>query len=205
MLRSIFFPCLFILLISCSSRAQNTVPKFQHGDLIFQSSRSGQSLAIQLATHSKYSHVGMIYKVEGKDYVLEAIQPVSITPLDEWIDRGDDGHFVVKRLKDQSLLTEDAVQKMNAVGQRFKGKDYDLYFGWSDELIYCSELVWKVYNEGVGVEIGRRQQLRSFDLSHPVVKAKMAERYGQNVPMDEWVISPGAVFDSPLLEVVYAN
>lgn len=50
--------------------------------------------------------------------------------------------------------------------------------------------------------MGVRQRLREFDLSDPVVKAKMRERYGKNVPMNEPVISPGAQFDSSLLETV---
>ena len=36
--------------------------KIKDGDLIFQTSLSQQSKAIQLATKSKYSHCGIIYK-----------------------------------------------------------------------------------------------------------------------------------------------
>jgi hypothetical protein len=36
--------------------------KIKNGDLIFQTSTSKQSKAIQLATDSKYSHCGIIYK-----------------------------------------------------------------------------------------------------------------------------------------------
>jgi len=48
----------------------------------------------------------------------------------------------------------------------------------------------------------RVQELREFDLSDPVVKSKMRERYGSRVPLDEPVISPGAQFASPLLTTV---
>ena len=58
------------------------------GDLIFQTSLSGQSRAIQEATGSKYSHCGIIYR-DGCDYfVYEAVQPVKSTPLAQWIARG---------------------------------------------------------------------------------------------------------------------
>ena len=40
--------------------------EIKNGDLIFQTSLSGQSKAIQLATDSKYSHCGLIYK-DGND------------------------------------------------------------------------------------------------------------------------------------------
>ena len=56
----------------------------KEGDLIFQTSLSEQSKAIQLATKSKYSHCGLIYK-EGNDFVVfEAVQPVKKTLLDKW-------------------------------------------------------------------------------------------------------------------------
>jgi len=38
---------------------------FHNGDIIFQTSRSSQSKAIQLATNSKYSHMGIIYELMG--------------------------------------------------------------------------------------------------------------------------------------------
>ena len=52
------------------------------------------------------------------------------------------------------------------------------------------------------MRLGTLQKLREFDLSDPVVKTKMRERYGSRVPLDEPVISPGAQFDSPLLSPV---
>jgi len=57
----------------------------QNGDLIFQTSLSSQSMAIQLATKSKYSHCGLIYKNGNDFFVFEAVHPVKRTPLDEWI------------------------------------------------------------------------------------------------------------------------
>ncbi|RYE90229.1 MAG: hypothetical protein EOO37_03435, partial [Cytophagaceae bacterium] len=72
------------------------------GDLIFHTSQSAQSQAIQLATHSPYSHCGLLYKTNGKWQVFEAVQPVKLTPLASWVARGQGGHFVVKRLRDAS-------------------------------------------------------------------------------------------------------
>ena len=64
------------------------------GDIIFQTSLSSQSEAIQIVTHSKYSHMGMLYKNGTEIYVLEAVQPVKLTPLKKWIARGKDGHLL---------------------------------------------------------------------------------------------------------------
>ncbi len=170
------------------------------GDIIFHTSRSAQSVAIQRATHSPYSHVGVIIFREGKPYVFEAISTVQYTSLSKWTARGEGGRFVVKRLK--RALTETDKSKLRTAARAYEGKPYDLYFEWSDQRIYCSELVWKVYHRALGLKLGELQKLREFDLTDAAVRAKMRERYGTNVPLDEPVISPGAQFDSPLLETV---
>jgi uncharacterized protein YycO len=177
--------------------------EFQNGDIIFQTSKSSQSKAIQLATNSKYSHMGIIYETDGQYYVYEAVQPVKLTKLNEWIKRGENSHYVVKRLKDSNrLLTNENLEKMKDFGERFKGKNYDTYFEWSDDKIYCSELVWKIYKETLDIEIGNLQELREFDLTNDIVKNKMKERYGDKIPMDEKVISPATMFNSDKLVMV---
>ena len=177
--------------------------KIRDGDLIFQTSLSQQSKAIQLATKSKYSHCGIIYKENNSYYVFEAVQPVKSTLLDKWIARGKNGNFVIKRLKNaDKILTPDALKKMKQIGETFNGKNYDLTFEWSDEKIYCSELIWKIYQRATGIEIGKLEKLGDFDLTNEAVKVKMKERYGEKIPMNETVISPSAIFNSVLLETV---
>ena len=180
--------------------------ELKNGDLIFQTSLSKQSKAIQLATKSNYSHCGIIYKNGNDFYVFEAVQPVKRTPLDEWIARGKNGHFVIKRLINaDQVLTAKTLKKMKSEGEKFKGKNYDLTFEWSDDKIYCSELIWKIYQRATGIEIGKLEKLSDFDLTSEAVKKKMKERYGNKIPMDEIVISPAAIFDSELLTTVKEN
>ncbi|MDU0371274.1 YiiX family permuted papain-like enzyme [Hymenobacter endophyticus] len=178
-------------------------PRLHNGDLIFQTSQSAQSRAIQLATHSAYSHCGILFQRNGQWRVFEAVQPVSETTLAAWVARGQGGRFVVKRLRDaETVLTTPVLQKLRAAGEQYRGKSYDLYFGWSDERIYCSELLWKMYQQATGREIGQLQRLREFDLSHPAVQTKLRERYGQQIPLDEKVISPVRMLGSPELVTV---
>ena len=49
---------------------------------------------------------------------------------------------------------------------------------------------------------GRLQKVRDLDLSDPIVKIKMKERYGNKVPLNETVISPGEMFSSDLVVIV---
>jgi hypothetical protein len=175
----------------------------QEGDIVFQISQSGQGKAIQLATHSKYTHCGLIFK-ENNDYIVyEAVQPVKKTLLKEWIKHGEKNSYEIRRLKKSSTyMTPQVISKMKQKYKQFEGKNYDLYFEWSDDKIYCSELVWKIYKGTTGLEVGKLQKLKEFDLSPPFVKAKLQERYGSKIPYEEMVISPAGIFESDLLIAV---
>ena len=198
-MRSLLLPLLVVL--SCGAARGH--PAVQDGDIIFHTSRSSQSIAIQRATGSPYSHMGLILFRNGKPYVFEAISTVQYTPLDRWIARGNGRHFVVKRLKEAArVLTPQAVQRLRAATTQFQGRPYDLTFEWSDDRVYCSELVWKLYDRALGVRIGELQHIRDFNLSDPSVRAKLRERYGDHIPLEEPVISPVAMFRSPLLVTV---
>lgn len=210
---------LFILLIaglslkkklynSTSKEIQSLILKeeIHDGDIIFQVSLSSQSKAIQRATKSKYSHCGIIYKDKGKYYVYEAVQPVKLTPLKNWIARGKGEHFVVKRLRDaDKILTPVNLAKMKKEGEKFRGRSYDLTFEWSDDKIYCSELIWKIYKRATGLEVGKLQTLGEFDLTSDIVREKLKERYGNKLPKDEIVISPASIYESDLLITVASN
>ena len=186
-----------------SSFTNKTTSDLQNGDIIFQTSQSKQCTAVQIATRSIYSHCGIIYIEKNKVYVYEAVGPVKMTPFSEWIKHGKDSKYVVKRLKNASTdLTPAIFAKVKASGEKYKGKSYDLYFGWSDEKIYCSELVWKIYKQGANIEVGKLQKLKEFDLSSKEVKAIIKERYGDDIPLDEIVISPKSIYDSELLITV---
>lgn len=189
--------------------SNNTVEEytlFRSGDIFFQTSKSSQSKAIQIATKSTYSHCGILFYKQQYPYILEAVEPVKLTPLEQWIDRGVNSEYTVKRLKNWKMqLSEDNLEKLQLEGEKYLHKPYDLTFEWSDEKIYCSELVWKVYKRAIGLEIGSLQRLEDFELNDPTVRKILHKRYGDSIPKKEVVISPVAVFNSDLLIQIYPN
>ncbi|MBN2320058.1 MAG: YiiX family permuted papain-like enzyme [Acidobacteria bacterium] len=194
---------IFLAMFGCSAEE---LPAFKDGDLVFQDVQSSQSAALKIATHSPYTHMGVIFVEEGKQFVYEAVGPVKYTPLKKWIRQGLNGHFVVKRLKDrEQILTEGAVRKLKESGEIYEGRPYDFHFGWSEDRIYCSELAWKMYNTALGIEIGGLQRFRDFDLSDPAVVKILKQRFPEGVPGEEIVISPASIFESDLLLTVYEN
>lgn len=197
----LIYSLLFSFMAGCEKE-----PVYKNGDLIFQTSNSLQSKVIQLATHSPYSHVGIIYIQNKRPFVYEAVEPVQLIALEQWIKRGKGRHFVVKRLKNaQKILTPGVLKKMFLVAEKYRGKHYDWYFGWADDVIYCSELVWKIYKQGANFELAPLRRLRDFDLKQPLVQAELRKRYGKSVPLNEAVISPADLFNSSLLRTVKSN
>jgi len=199
---SLFIICFSLLSFAAFHKTKILKAANTHkdGDIIFIVNPSGQGKAIQLATKSKYTHVGVIFFEDGKEYVYHAVEPVMRSSLAEFKSMSADGTYEIRRLKDQSVLTKENVAKMLADAKSKLGTHYDLGFSWDDKQLYCSEFVWKVYNKTLTLSIGDLRPLKDFDLTHPAVKQKMEERYGKNIPLEEKMISPGDMYNSALLE-----
>ena len=203
----VFVPGLFMLSVVCCQKKGNPAVNspFHDGDVIFQSLPSGRSDAIQLATHSKYSHCGIVFWEGGKCYVYEAFMTVRSTPLQKFLDRSKDRHYAVRRFRNaDSLFSSDEVVRMFIKNyyKLYNGKPYDVYYAESDEKIYCSELVWKLYKASANVDLGPWQRLRDFDLNDPLVQEELTMAYGDKIPFDELIISPEALYTSSNLVTV---
>lgn len=67
------------------------ISKLEEGDIIFHESLSEQATAIKLATKSRYTHVGIIFKYGNTYKVLEAVEPVKLTDLNSFITQRNKG------------------------------------------------------------------------------------------------------------------
>ena len=186
---------LVVLLLCFQGNAQ----KFKDGDIIFQSSYSQQSAAIEEATRSPYSHCGIIFYENNVAYVYEAVQPVGKRTLESWIESGVNEKYVVKRLKDSTIIgTNERAEMKKFVLNQF-GKNYDGVFNWSDKEMYCSELVYKCYLNACQIKLTTPLPLRDFNIDGPIVRKVMKQRYGNEIPYDELMVSPDQLFKSSKL------
>jgi hypothetical protein len=186
-------------------RAASLASVLQDGDILLHRSMSSQSAALRAATGSPYTHVGLAFHREGGVQVLEAVQPVRWTALDAWVKRGRDGTVVVMRLADPAPLAGGGEDRLRSVGERFLGRSYDGLFEWSDEKIYCSELVFKAYREAIGVELGQLRPMGSFDLTSPEVRQLIQARTAGRVNLEEPVVAPSSLLRDEDLVVVFSN
>jgi hypothetical protein len=170
----------------------------QEGDILFHGSGGQQADAIRGATGSPYTHCGVVFSENGRLMVLEAVQPVSVTTVEEFQKRGTPGTFHAKRLK--SIPDAAGFEKAKAWGKKQLGLNYDARFQWGDDKLYCSELVWKAFNEA-GVKLCEPRRFQDYKLDHPAVKPVIEQRYGSadKLPKDEPVVAPSDLAASELL------
>lgn len=192
---------LFSFLLSFSVFGQ-----FKNGDIILSSSKGGlQATAITAATGSKWTHTAVIYIKDGKPMILEAVQPVQAVSLKDYLNRyGEKGVHQVMRLKDRTKLDAKAQQNANVWANKNLGKNYDGRFQWGDDKLYCSELVWKVFDQAAGIKLCAPKKMKEYNLKHPVVQFLIKRRYGsvKKINLEEKVVAPSDIADSALLEKV---
>ncbi|MEY3898659.1 MAG: hypothetical protein RLZZ214_4181 [Verrucomicrobiota bacterium] len=191
--------CLVAFLALCSVALAD--PVLREGDVVFSGSERGQGEAIIAATGSKFTHCGIVFQHEGKLMVLEAVQPVGVVSLEEFKSRSKPGSFLARRLK--SPLAPAGYRSARVWAEAQIGKNYDGRFLWDDGNLYCSELVWKIYQRA-GVELCAPRKFRDYDLDKPSVKKLIDQRFGgmERVPRDEKVVAPSDLAVSTLLEDV---
>ncbi len=144
------------------ARQPRPAVSLRSGDVVFQASKSRRGALIRRATHSAYSHVGLIEVAADGVFVIEAVEPVSRTPLAVWQARGVDGAMTVMRTTE---LTAEQLARVVAVAKASLGVHYDSRYQWTDERLYCSELVSKAFMRGAGLSLGHLQTLGSLALT----------------------------------------
>jgi uncharacterized protein YycO len=157
---------------------------------------------LEIATNSNITHVGVIFFKSGKPYVFEAVSPVKVTPLQQFINRGVGSRYSVKRSK--TPLTSSDLKIMMEYGKRQLGKPYDLKFEWSNQKMYCSELVWKMYHYA-GIRLCDIKTFSNFNLDRTIVKKAIKDRYNGRFNINESVVAPIDLYKSDNLKTVYSN
>lgn len=193
--------CLLALFFGCATPPpDHSAYEPQEGDVLFQSlPESPLVQAIEGATHSPYSHCGLVTRVGERWVVLEAIGPVRYTPLEAWIGQGRDARFDAYRLDPRWAPR---IPAMISVAERYLGRPYDIHYEFGDEAIYCSELVYKAAQEGLGESLGTVQRLGELDWQDH--RQVILEIEG-TVPEDRLMITPRALAEAPALRCVYRS
>src|SRR5947208_10007631 len=118
-----------VAIAAAKPRPVDVEPRLKTGDIVFQTSTSKMSKPIREATHSPYSHVGLVEVAPDGVFVIEAIAPVSRTAFAQWRARGEGQKVTVERLP--ALSSEDAARVLD-VAKGWLGRPYDVKFAKGD-------------------------------------------------------------------------
>lgn len=175
--------------------------EFQEGDIVFQASVSRQAPLLALLTASEFTHCGLISIKNGKPYVIEAVSKVREIPVDQWISKGKGKKYAVGRSKIN--LSKDDKKALILYARQQINKDYDFLFQWSDENMYCSELVWKAY-QNAGIEISKRKKFSDYPIEMAIAKSEIRKRYKNKIfSKNEVVVSPVDIYRSAKIEIIH--
>ena len=170
------------------------IKDIREGDVIFQTSQSQQSPLIQIATQSTISHCGIIIIKDGKPYVLETLKTLVLTPLDKFIARGKDGKYWLKRSNKENIKIKYG---------SYLGKPYDLAFKFDNGKFYCSELIYDIYKNQLGIELCEPKKVSDYLIlgtgKIPQIEKAMKKR---GIAKDQYAVAPVDVFESVYLKDV---
>ena len=205
---------LFLALIVAEYWAKSEYPPLRNGDLVFQTSRDPQSMAILAATASLFSHVGIVEKTPEGDKVIEAANIVRETPFARWIPQGFLGRFAIYRYRD---LTGEQAQRIIATAVHYDGTPYDPYFSFKSSGMYCSKLPYLAYKEA-GLSAGTLQVFSDLHMDNWVVKDLIEKRRRQfpdctdkdftqcyDYLLHQPIITPTNIAHDPHFEEIYSN
>ncbi len=192
---------LLILALPFSSMVTETftaqiesIKDIREGDVIFQTSQSEQSPLLQIATRSKITHCGIIVMKNGKPYVLETLKTLVLTPLDKFIARGEDGKYWLKRSKKENIKIK---------YKSYLGKPYDLAFKFDNGKFYCSELIYDIYKNQLGIELCKPKKVGDYLIigtdKLPKIKKAMKRR---GITKEQYAVAPVDIFNSEHLNGV---
>jgi hypothetical protein len=176
----------------------------REGDVLFQSLPHADLVdCIEGVTQSPWSHCGVVMRYDDKWMVVEAIGPVRRTSLAIWIMRGRMGSFAAYRPTAAAKLpaTAEFHDSMTNALDMYMGRPYDFHYAPGDQEIYCSELVFKAYRDGFGLDLGKWEELGQLNWKPHETFIRQIE--GGALPLDRLMITPVGLTRSPLLARVY--
>ena len=175
-MKKIIMILMTITLVICLTNFTCQGNNLKEGDIVFQISKSEQSPLIQYATMSPWSHCGVIIEKNEKLYVLEASNVVKLTPLDEWKKKGRLGFMKSRRV---------CKQEVKIKYKKYLGTPYDRQFKFNNGKYYCSELVYDIYKNQLGLQLCTPKKISRYHILG--IKKQMKKR---GISSKQLVVAP---------------
>lgn len=183
-----------LLLVLCARAFAGCEP----GDIVYLRIPTSFGRAIEEVTHSKVSHCGVVARhASGHLMVVHALGKVQEEPIERYLERGK-GRFAIARYPFRGAADRD---RFVAAARALLGRPYDYGFAMSVDAIYCSELVYRAFADGLGLV---PVPLHPLAFGAPGTEARRVMERVVHGPVPEGApgVSPAALFFSPAFRIV---
>ena len=208
---------LLLLLLSwgCATVNAKTITKnkikkieqnLQTGDLVFQYTNTRIAKITESVTESPVTHVGIVIRTKKGLRILEASRKVKFTSVTNFLRKSKNGWYTIWRRRD--ALTDKQKELLVKNSNHWIGKSYDSKFSWSSKEIYCTELVYKMYDE-IGIKISELETIGQVldKTSSPLLSKYIKKVYGSKnkVNREENILTPFKLLSSGELTPVQSS
>lgn len=209
-MRSLIIITIVLIFNNLHSFAQDQKIILKEGDLVFQDLDCGPLCdAIEAVTEGyqgrDFSHVAIIIKENNRLRAIEAIgsevRSISIDSL--FLRTPTKNKYLVMRLNDDYQYLAKNISKNSL---KYIGKKYDDRFIMNNDSLYCSELVYEVFNSSIkGEQIFHLQEMTYKEPGTEKFFQAWVEYYkslNSFIPEGLPGINPGLISRSPYLHIV---
>jgi hypothetical protein len=174
------------------------------GDIVFTRIRWAPFRQIADATDTWTNHVGIVVGFDRAGAVIaESRIPLSrYTRFAHFVRRSAHGRVAVLRLP-RPLSDEEIRRLQQATGCRL-GRLYDTGFNLRSRRQFCSRFVREVLQESTGVAVGEVMTFRDLLERKPEADLRLWKAwYFGHIPWERATVTPGSLYASSSLEVVF--
>jgi hypothetical protein len=174
------------------------------GDIVFTRIRGAPFRQIADATGTWTNHVGIVVGFNRTGAVVaESRVPLSCrTKFASFVRRSADGRVAVLRLP--RPLSEDEIRRLQRETGSRLGRLYDTGFNMRSRRQFCSRFVREVLQESTGVAVGEVVTFREMFERKPDTDLRLWKTwYFGRIPWERTTVTPGSLYVSPGLEVVF--
>lgn len=188
---------LLMLLVGPLRAMDRDASSWRTGDLIFTALPSTAGSVISSTTASPVSHVGiLVRRPEGRLTVVHAAGRVREDPIERFATYGD-GRWAVSRF---AFASPENRRRFVEAARKLIGLPYDRAYRLDNEAIYCSELVYRAFLDGLD-SVPSAPRPMDFKAGGPEAWAFWVKFFHGDVPQGLPGVTPAQYLESPFVPV----
>jgi hypothetical protein len=181
--------------------------KFKNGQIlaISQASTDGSTFLFEVATGSRYGHIGIVMKQKGKVFVFESTPPNGVTksPLKEFLKKSKIKKKYAATVLETNITYSQVFDLASELENLVKQKiPYNYKQSINPNSLNCSEFVHKAY-KNIGIELSSIETLD--DLNFKAFDGLVYDAFGFRFDKSARFISPASIVRSNKTKVLANN